>query len=295
MGSGRYSHHRASRRCVIEVGFGLKVQLLGSFNERVLVVGQLAGFRAGDGWFRPRDVDRLFEQLRVHGGNVSRALQLLDAQKFVLNSSSRKAWSLTPLGEEKALELVGGISPEELAPKLLTLPGAEFGHEVHTLIPPSLAPQKWAGGIARMLKEHPFESNVFLMARFPQDADDPNHGVIEAAREVLAGHGYTLHVASDLTLDEDLWGNVAAHMWACQYGLGLFENRSAEGLNYNLLIEVGSMVSIGRRCMLLKDRTADAMPTDLVGHIYNAVDFDKTDDVSRAVDEWATNALRLDQ
>jgi hypothetical protein len=47
--------------------------------------------------------------------------------------------------------------------------------------------------------------------------------------------------------------------------------------------------------MLLKDLTADAMPTDLVGHIYNAVDFDKADDVSRAVDEWATNALRLDQ
>lgn len=295
MGGGRRSHYRAGRRCVIEVGFGLKVQLLGSFNERVLVVGQLAGFRAGDGWFRPRDVDLLLEQLRVHGGNVSRALKLLDAQKLVLNSASRKAWSLTPLGEERALELVGDIPLEALEPKIATLPGAELGHELHTLIPPSLAPQKWANGISRMLKEHPFESNVFLMARFPEDSDDPNHGVIETARDVLAGHGYTLHVASDLMLDEDLWGNVAAHMWACQYGLGLFEDRSKEGLNYNLLIEIGSMVSIGRRCMLLKDRTADAMPTDLVGHIYNEVDFDKTDDVAKAVDEWATNALRLDQ
>ena len=294
MGSRERLDCRDRWGCLIEVGFGLKVQLLASFNERVLVLGQFAGYRSGDGWFRPRDIDQLFEHLRIHGGNVSRALGLLDAQKLVLNSETRKEWSLTPLGEERALELVGQISPEELEPKLLTLPGAELGHELHTLIPPSLGPQKWAGGIARMLKDHPFESNVFLMARFPEDAEDPNHLVIETAREVLASHGYTLHVASDLTLDEDLWGNVAAHMWACQYGLGLFESRSKDGLNYNLLIEVGSMVSIGRRCMLLKDKSVGVMPTDLVGHIYNPVNFGNRDEVAQAVDRWAANALRLD-
>ena len=32
-------------------------------------------------------------------------------------------------------------------------------------------------------------------------------------------------------------------MWACQYGLGLFEARESESLNYNLLLEVGAMVT----------------------------------------------------
>ncbi len=82
-------------------------------------------------------------------------------------------------------------------------------------------------------------------------------------------------------------------MWASQYGLAFFENRKKKGLNYNLTIEVGSMLMTGRRCGLVKDRSIDRMPTDLVGQIYKSVDFDKPNTVRNALHQWIRDDLNL--
>jgi hypothetical protein len=82
-------------------------------------------------------------------------------------------------------------------------------------------------------------------------------------------------------------------MWACRYGLAFFEDRMKAGLNYNLTIEVGSMLMAGRRCGLLKDTSIKKMPTDLVGRIYKDVDVGNPMTVSRAVHEWLRADLGL--
>ena len=130
------------------------------------------------------------------------------------------------------------------------------------------------------------------MTRFPsKDRLDPVKDVIATAREALASHGLKLHLASDANIEDDLWNNVAAYLWACRYGLALFENRVERGLSYNLVIEVGAMLATGRRCALLKDTTQDKLPSDLVGHIYRSVDFDDLSTVSAEVHAWAANDL----
>ena len=63
-------------------------------------------------------------------------------------------------------------------------------------------------------------------------------------------------------------------MWACRYCIGLLEDRAQRGLNYNAAIEIGSMLITGRRCAILKDRTAPDLPVNLSGQIYKSVDFD---------------------
>lgn len=260
----------------------------------MLVVGQLAQARSGDGWFRPSDVTYLLETLRVPGGNVSRSLGQLKDQRLVLKNREGR-YSLTALGEQRALEVMGQLSAEELEPQIAQMPGAELGSAVHTTLPPTFAPIRWQEGIARLLRDYPFETNVFLMTRFPKDENkgDPLHRCIEVTREALAEHGLTLHLASDRVIDEDLLGNIAAHMWACQYGIGVFEDRVDDGLNYNVLIEIGSMIMSGRRCALLKDTTAPKMPTDLVGRIYKPVDIADLDAVAREVHTWAAADLGL--
>jgi len=50
---------------------------------------------------------------------------------------------------------------------------------------------------------------------------------------------------------DDLWANVAAHMWWSKYGIDFFEDRRGGGLNYNLVTEIGGMLVTGRRCALL--------------------------------------------
>lgn len=233
------------------------------------------------------------ETLRVPAGNVSRSLAQLKAQRLALQRGRDKNWSLTALGDQRAAEAMGGLNVQELEPRLADLPGAELGSAHHTTLPPSLAPIRWQAGISRLTAEFPFDTNVFLMTRFPkkEDKEDPLHRVIEITRSALADHGLQLHVASDRVIDEDLLANIAAHMWACQFGIGIFEDRAKKGLNYNVLFEIGSMIMAGRRCVLLKDTTAPNMPTDLIGQIYKPVDLADEDAVAAEVHGWARSDL----
>jgi hypothetical protein len=135
------------------------------------------------------------------------------------------------------------------------------------------------------------------MTRFPSEGSkepsDPVGIVINVGRSALQAHGLVLHLANERQLDDDLWGNVAAHGWACRYGLGLFEDRTGEGTNKNLIIEIGSMLMTGRRCALLKDVSAPDMPTDLVGQIYKLVDFEDPRTVASEIHMWAAQDLGL--
>jgi hypothetical protein len=192
---------------------------------------------------------------------------------------------------------MGALDVGELQSHLAALEGAQLGSAHHTTLPPTLGPIGWQAGIARLTAQHPFRTNVFLMTRFPKKEDkaDPLHRVIEITRVALADHGLTLHLASDRVIDENLLGNIAAHMWACQFGIGIFEDRARHGLNYNVLIEIGAMIMAGRRCVLLKDTSAPSMPIDLVGHIYKPVDVTDDDAVSAEVHAWARGDLSLGQ
>jgi hypothetical protein len=243
---------------------------------------------------RPGDINALIEALRLPPGNVSRSLGQLRNQQLAVRRSDGR-WSLTPVGTRRAMELLGDIDAAALEPQLRDLASADMGQEALFTLAPALAPTKWQRGIAQLLESHAFETNVFCMLRFPDpaDNDDPNGAAVTAIREALTPHGLSLHLASDRVIDDDLWGNIAAHMWACQYGVGLFESRTPRGLNYNLLIEIGSMLITGRRCALLKDTTAPNMPTDLLGQIYKPVDLADTAAVAETIHKWAADDLGL--
>jgi hypothetical protein len=132
------------------------------------------------------------------------------------------------------------------------------------------------------------------MTRFPdEELDDPVAAAIEIAREACSLHGLELHLASDRAIDDDLWTNIAAHMWASHYGIAFFEDRVGRGINYNLTIEVGSMLMTGRRCALLKDISIDRMPTDLVGRIYKDIDLGSPATIDIAVHAWLRDDLGL--
>lgn len=264
------------------------------------MLGDLAARRRETGWFNSAGIAELLEELRLPSPDkkhiTSRVGDLVAADWLVARGSGRtREWALTPTGHRHAIELVGEIDFAKLEPQLVQVPGAELGNVRHTTLPPTLAPAKWSAGIARLLERFPFETNVLCMTRFPDDEveHDPNQAVIDTVRDALKTHGLVLHLASDRIVDEDLFGNVAAYMWACQYGIGLFEDRIGKKLNYNLVTEVGSMMMAGRRCALLKDKTAPPMPTDLIGHIYKPVDFGDLGAVAKETHLWAAEDLGL--
>ena len=241
----------------------------------------------------------MFELLRLpRPGNVSQELAVLKSKAKVIRKRTGKSWSLTPEGRGTASNLMENLDVKAVEAEIALVGSAELQHAQHPLIPPELAPVRWAASIARLLDRFPFEKNVFCMTRFPKDEKedqlpDPVRDVIAAARTALDENGLHMHLASDRQADDELFGNIAAHMWACKYGIGLFETRFGEEFNDNLQIEVGAMLMTGRRVVLLKDRGTPDMPTDFVGQIYKSVDFDAPASISSELSSWVTDDLGI--
>ena len=279
-------------------GFALTVQRL-AVRDQVLILGQVAGMRTKDGWFQTSDVDMLCQELRIpKPSNTSSSLSRLRASKLLVQRSGKARWSLSPTGRLRVEEVLGEFPYETIQAELAGTPGAEYAHERHSVIPPSFAPPKWKPAIARLLEQFPFETNVFLMTRYPKDKStrpDPLAPLFDRMRDAVRRHGLTLHLASDRQADDVLADNVVAHMWACQYGIGLLEDRDPDraGLNSNMLIELGSMLVMGRRCKILKDAAAPYPPSDLAGQIYTKVDLDDPTTVVDAVHRWIAYDLGL--
>jgi hypothetical protein len=279
---------------------GLHVQ------EQVLSIARIAQGRAAAGWFAPRDVAGLFKDIGLpQPGDLHRTLSRLvaDGQLIRQGTGRGSSYRMTPVGRARSTDLADDMDLATLLTEGATASLPSLGATGHPVIPPSLAPPDLVGPLHAFLQRHPFESNVFGMTRFP-DADeekgpDPVAPALGMARTVCEEHGLTFHLASDRQIVDDLWPNVAAHIWACKYGIAFFEDRRGKGINYNLSIEVGSMIVLGRRMAILKDGTIDAgqdverLPTDLTGRIYKSVDIDDPATVRTALAAWIRDDLAL--
>jgi hypothetical protein len=73
----------------------------------------------------------------------------------------------------------------------------------------------------------------------------------------------------------------------------LLREAHRRGLNYNLTIEVGSTLVLGRRLAILKDVSVETLPVDLVGRIYKSVDLADADTVATALHVWCRDDLNL--
>lgn len=276
----------------------LRVQRL-PVTDQVLVLGRLAEARSELGRFAPIAIDDLFDDFGLpRPTKVSNVLSRLEDRGDVSRMrDSRGSWRLTPAGRAKSVELIGDMDLAALVAEAATERPPLFGHTTHPLIPPSLAPPELLSSLRVFLDDHPFDSNVFGMTRFPDEQDesepDPLAGALDATREACAAHGLEFHLASDRMIVDDLWANVAAHLWACRYGIAFFEDRKGRGINYNLTTEVGGMLVAGRRLALLKDRSIERLPTDLVGKIYKSVDFEDLAATAGAVHLWLRDDLAL--
>lgn len=281
----------------IQRSFPFIFQTYGKSVDRVLLAGAIIGMRNGDGSFKPPAVLRFFDALRVpRPANIHRDLGLLESTNFVRRLGAD--WAVTPIGKNAVQEHLQTFDEAELTAYLQGTPGSFLANERHLVIPAELAPPKWLHAIERLTQTFPFETNVFLMTRFPQDGRDttyldPIRPAIPVMKAALKMHGLTLHLALDRQLDDDLLGNVAAHMWACQFGIGMLEDRMKRGLNYNVLTELGAMLMTGRRCALLKDQSSPTLPTDLVGLIYKPIDLDDLSSLEATVHAWAAYDLNF--
>jgi hypothetical protein len=272
----------------------LRIQGFG-MDDQVLALLDLAWRRAG-GRVAPSEVAELFEDLMLPDpGRVSNRLASLEKGKLAARARGKGAvWAPTPAGGRRVRDLLSAIDLVGLEAELMASGSSSFGHTSHPVITPILAPPAIVRPVLDFVERHPFDTNVFGMTRFPSEDDaEPLAEAIEAARAVCKAAGLTLHMASDGNLVDDVWANVTTYMWGCRYGIAFFEDLSGNGINHNMTIEVGGMLVTGRRCALLKDKTVEKMPTDLVGQIYKSVSIENPRSVAKAVGKWVGDDLRI--
>lgn len=262
----------------------------------MLILARLVQDRSKEKTFAPADVASLFDDVGLpRPSKVSNVLRSLKAKALVTPlQKGRGVWRLTPEGLARIATLSSEMDLVALANEAAHPLPAQLGATAHPVIPPSLAPPALVGPLREFLSEFPFDRNVFGMTRFPADEGiDPIAPAIAKARDACEAMGLVFHLASDRSIVDDLWANVAAHFWGCRYGIAFFEARTDSGLNYNLSIEVGSCLALGRRMALLKDDSLASMPTDLVGQIYLSVDLDRPDTLLQKVSSWLEKTLRV--
>jgi hypothetical protein len=273
----------------------VRLQLM-EFGDQALLLARLLQSRDTEQQFSVKALAALFLEIGLPPpAKLSNIVDALRQRRFATRGAANGTWKLAPLGRQRSFELMSDLDLAALAAES-SMSSSVLAHVTHTVVPPALAPPALIPGLRRFIEYHPFERNVFGMTRFPDPLDpenDPVKPALEIARTVCNLHGLEFHLASDRMIHDDLWANVAAHMWGCQYGIAFFENRRDRGLNYNLSIEVGSMLMTGRRCALLKDTSVPKLPTDLVGQIHKSVDLTVPQGISNALHEWLRDDLTL--
>lgn len=280
---------------------GVRIQKL-PLGDQVLSLARLAEGRSGTGRFAPVDIDALFDETSLpRPAKVSNAMAALEKKGYLTRartSGRAPAWQVTPVGRARAIELTNDMDLASLAAEAARRSVTLLADTPHPVIPPSLAPPELIAPLREFFVRYPFARNVFGMTRFPGTTEggqlDPIAAALEVARNVCAKHGLEFHLASDRQIVDDLWANVAAHLWGSQYAIAFYENRTGKGLNYNLNIEVGSAMVLGRRLAILKDRPVERLPTDLVGRIFKEVELDRPESVEAALHRWCRDDLALD-
>ena len=261
--------------------------------EQVLLLASLEEARRVGDRFAATDLAALMDDLALPRTRISNALAALERRGYVSRLPGRgRVWRVAPRGRQVVGALITPREALQLSQALGQEWGSVLGGQVHAPIPHWLAPATIANAVRGFVETHPPEHNIFGMTRFPRDgADKALRDALDAASEAATSRGFDLILASERTLVDDLWGNVMAHIWSSSLGLTIFEARSDRGVNHNLAIETGAMLMSGRRCALLRDRTVETMPSDLVGHIYYAVDLDRPNTVRMSVDRWLADVI----
>jgi hypothetical protein len=156
-------------------------------------------------------------------------------------------------------------------------------------------------GCSKLLKDFPFEKNVFVMMKFP-DKDNPStedkllDKIWDSINSTL-NQSYGVRVLradkKDYSQGGWLWDNVCVYMESSKYGIAVLENLSSSEFNPNVAIEFGYMKGLCRNVLLLKEKSFNNIRADLIGHMWK--EFSAISEsiievtVSAAIHSWAVD------
>ena len=71
---------------------------------------------------------------------------------------------------------------------------------------------------------------------------------------------------------DDLFWNIMTYIYGSGFGIAVFERIEEQEFNPNISFEVGYMLGLRKRVLLLKDKKLKNLNTDLMGKLYKTFD-----------------------
>lgn len=139
-----------------------------------------------------------------------------------------------------------------------------------------------------------FDSNIFLMMRFNESTQF--NEIVSSLKTGLNKYGLRVLRADERAYHDSLMENVFTYLIGCKYGIVVFEEIEERSFNPNVALELGYMLALNRRVLILKDSRMPKLPTDIVGRIYKTFDiFTIRDSILKQVDQWIVDLGILGQ
>jgi hypothetical protein len=237
-------------------------------------------FFRGDG-----KVETIITQTGGHGGTLNSigsddtatVQALSDAGLISITERQKDRWLfvVTNMGRQYYRDHVSGRIDLDAGARLIRRP------------PSTNAPPSIQASLPRFQSEHSEQKTAFIIMSFSTSA--AHSRITETIRKALRKHDIIGLRADDWQYHQELFPNIMTYMHGCQFGVAVFDRVERETQNPNVALEVGYMLALGKSICILKDKTLDKLPSDLIGLLYNTFDaYDPEKTIDAALTRWLT-------
>lgn len=135
---------------------------------QTLALAQLAASRSADESIAPSTVGLLFQDFALPPpARITNVFSALVTKKMLTKLPGRAQYKVTPAGQAKVGEQLSGLDLVALVAESASQNSPVLGRTEHALVPVHLAPPALVQPLRAFLLDHPFDTNVFGMTRFP--------------------------------------------------------------------------------------------------------------------------------
>lgn len=140
--------------------------------------------------------------------------------------------------------------------------------------------------LAAFRSDYPNPDRVaFIMMQFAETS--AHIGIEKSIKDTLTKYSYQGVLARDKEYHDELYPNIQTYMHGCGFGIAVFDRVERDTFNPNVSLEVGYMLGLKKKLLLLKDKNLTALHADLVGKLYRTFDvLHPAETIPKEVESW---------
>ena len=138
----------------------------------------------------------------------------------------------------------------------------------------------------RFWEDIPYENSVFVMLGHGGDPAQQRE-IKETIKCFLPSYGLNARFPKDKSYSKDNLVNTRIYMQGSKYGIAVFESLGVLDSNSKVAFQLGYMLALGKRCLVLKDSGLVKRPGDLCQALYKEFDRNLIEDtIITRIKKW---------